>query len=219
MVGLEGVFAPSNSKHERKVMMKSKLWVLAGALGLATASCMAPTTPTPAPAPMERAAPDVAGTPEGPTRHVLLTIPRGIPTTGRCYTLTTERVVFKVYKLTSDNRSDWNVQAQAVPNTCSEGSMLWDDKWYFYWLRPDIVDNLMLVWRNLDRREYGYVVIKNTPTTWLVYSSGGGPWVVKNNAMLRRTWHSDGKRIDIDVKNPNNTGGWGENDIWVSFGF
>ncbi|HEY9854150.1 MAG TPA: hypothetical protein V6D05_00345 [Stenomitos sp.] len=196
------------------------------ALCLAVASCSSspstlstqhrePTAQSAATAPDDL--PYAAGTPSS-TRHVQATIPQGIPTTSRCYTLSTERVVFKVFFINSDNRSDWDAKASSVGDTC-DGTRRWDDQWYYYTLPDNQTRNLMLLWRNIDRREYGYVVIKNTPSLWLVYSNSGGPWTPSNGQQIKRTWTSDGKRIDIDVLNPKNEGGWTANDIWVSFGY
>lgn len=181
------------------------------ALGLAVSSCGHPTTQG-APTPGQAASVDA------PTRHVLASVTNGIPKTSRCYTLSTERVVFKVLFVTSDNRSDWDAKAQEVGDTC-DGTRRWDDQWYYYTLPDDKTKNLMLLWRNIDRHEWGYVVVKNTPSVWLVYDNKGGPWTPKNGEQVKRTWHSDGKRIDIDVKNPENENGWTANDIWVSFGY
>ena len=195
--------------------MRAMISGLACVLGLA--SCGMPTPPGPL---MDRSMPVSAGqVDDEPTaRHVVASIENKIPATSRCYPLTTERVVFKVYHVKSDYREDWDAQAKKVPETC-DGTRVWHDKWYWYYLPPKEVDNLMLVWRNIDRHEYGYVVVKNTPTVWLVYDNKGGPWTPGNDQQIKRTWHTDGRRIDIDVKNPKNESGWTANDIWVSFGF
>ena len=153
------------------------------------------------------------------TRRIQQTsVSYGIPTTSRCYTMSTERVVFKRFFISSDSRSDWDAQARSVADTC-DGTRVWDDKWYYYTLPDNETKNLMLLWRNIDRHEYGYVVIKNTPTLWLVYTNSGGPWTPGNGQQIKRTWTTDGKRIDIDVLNPKNESGWTANDIWVSFGY
>lgn len=182
------------------------------AIGLTLASCSA-SAPTPVGTTVEsQAAP-------GLSRQVLqATVRNGIPTTSRCYTLTTERVVFKLLWVDSDNRSDWKAKAETVEDTC-DGTRVWDDKWYWYRVPPDQTRNLMLVWRNIDTQEYGYVLIKNTPSVWLIYDNRRGPVVLANDQQFKKSWTVNGRRIDIDVKNPNNTGGWTSNDIWVSFGF
>lgn len=195
---------------------------------LGLSSCSPAPTPTANDVPMPVAAPQGAiAQPEATAdqapmredRQLLQTsVPNKIPTTSRCYTLSTERVIFKVLWVESDNRSDWDTAANGVANTC-EGTRVWDDKWYWYFVPADQTKNLMLLWKNIDAAEYGYVVIKNTPSLWLVYTNTAGPFIVKNDEQLKRTWTSNGRRIDIDVKNPNNEGGWTSNDIWVSFGY
>jgi hypothetical protein len=192
------------------------------ALCLAVASC-SPLTPTPAavggqpPAAVAPAEPE-AGAPVPPSRWVMART-NEIPTTARCYTLSTERVIFKVLRVTSDNRSDWDKAAEAVPETCDNGSALWDDKWYNYNMPDDGSYNLMLMWLNIDKREYAYVVIKNTPTVWIVTDSEGIVSTPGNGAEVRKHYTSDGKKIDIDIRNPKNASPWTSNDIWVSFGF
>ena len=146
-----------------------------------------------------------------------VSIRAGIPSSGRCYTLTTERVVFRVYWLTTDNRSDWDAMADAVLDTCT-GTRVWDGYYSWFTLPDNQTKNLMIMWRNIDRKEYGYVVIKNTPALWLVYSNSGGPWTPRNGEEVTRSWTSDGKKIVIKVQNPNNEGAWTANDIIVSLG-
>lgn len=196
-------------------------WMPLTAMGLVLSSCSS-SAPTPVGAGPDAIAPPAVKADQAPQpkdRQLLqASVPNGIPTTSRCYTLSTERVVFKVLWVESDNRSDWKAKAETVTNAC-DGTRVWDDKWYWYFVPPDKTRNLMLVFRNIDTNEYGYVVVKNTPTVWLVYDNRGGPTVLANDRQFKKTWTLNGRRIDIDVKNPNNTGGWTANDIWVSFGF
>jgi hypothetical protein len=162
----------------------------------------------------------IAEAPSLAQRHVLADVSKGIPKVARCYPLSTERAIFKLFRVKSDDRNEWIRMAEGVADVC-EGTRAWDDKWYYYTLPDDKVDNLLLVWRNIDSHAYGYVAIKNTPNLWLVYSNtgNGGPWHIKNDEQLKFSWTTDGRRIDIDVKNPRNVDGWTANDIMVSFGF
>lgn len=196
-------------------------------LGLSSCSSPAPTPvvnglPAPAGAEDRAVAPLESTADQAPRqdgRQLLqASVANEIPTTSRCYTLSTERVIFKVLWVESDNRSDWKAAASGIAKTC-DGTSVWDDKWYWYYVPPNETKNLMLVWKNIDAAEHGYVVIKNTPSLWLVYTNTAGPYVIKNNEQIKRTWTSNGRRIDIDIKNPNNEGSWTANDIWVSFGY
>ncbi|MDB5101429.1 MAG: hypothetical protein JWM80_5850 [Cyanobacteria bacterium RYN_339] len=153
-----------------------------------------------------------------PVRHTLSKLPNGIPGVNDCYRLRTQRVVFKVFRVLSVDRADWDAQARAVTNDCI-GTRIWDDQWYYYTLDDSREVVQLLVWRNIDAHEYGYLAIRNTPSQWLVYTNAGGPWVVGNGQQIKRTWTSDQTRIDIDVKNPKNTGSWTANEIWASFGY
>lgn len=146
-------------------------------------------------------------------RHLLLT--RGIPTLRRCYTLSTERVVFKVYFLAGDSRADWDAQVKAIPDTC-DGTRSWDGAWYYYTV-PDSGNNkLMIAWRNIDSQDFGYVLIKNTPSRWTVGTTGGRLWPLENDETRRFSFQTNGRQILIAVKNPKNEGEWTANDIWVT---
>jgi hypothetical protein len=184
-------------------------------MGLALSSCSSS-----APPPVGAAAGAIAApaAPQGQRQLLQASIPKGIPNTSRCYTLTTERVVFKVLWVESDERSVWTQKALGIPNTCT-GTKVWDDKWYWYYVPPDRTRNLMLAWKNIDAGKAGFVLIKNTPTLWLIYTSSGGPFVVPNGERFKVPWTVNGRLIEIDVRNPKNEGGWTANDIWVSFGY
>jgi hypothetical protein len=100
------------------------------------------------------------------------------------------------------------------------GTHVWDDEWYYITL-PDNRDKFWLIsWYNLDAHEYGWLLIDNDPDAWW-YMTNSSDWrkVGGNGQQLTRTWWSNGYRIDIDVRNPENVGDWTPNDIWYSFGY
>jgi hypothetical protein len=177
------------------------------AMGLALAGC---STWNPAP--------PVGGAPPASPRAERQVLQAGIaetmPFISQCYRLTTERVLFKVLRTVTDDRDRWNAIARAVNPACKD-SQVWDNQYYYYRLAPD--ETLMLLYKNIDTERYGYMVIKNAPTLWLVYTNNTGPFVVKNGETFTRSWTSDGRRIRMHVYNPNNAGDWTPNDIWVSF--
>jgi hypothetical protein len=96
---------------------------------------------------------------------------------------------------------------------------LWDDNWY-YWTLPDNRNKyLLLVWKNLNSGEYGYTFIQNTPETWWYKTNNSGFRSIPNGEQRKLTWSTNGTKIDIDIKNPENSNGWTANDIWYSFGY
>ena len=104
----------------------------------------------------------------------------------------------------------------------------WDDRWYANRVARDnrpAVDRdgnrqhlVMLIWWNLDREEYGWVAAINTPDTWQVRSSDD-PWRELGNDTRRSyLFESHGIPIEIEITDPPNREGWGQDDIWYRFG-
>jgi hypothetical protein len=92
---------------------------------------------------------------------------------GGCYNVGDEQVKF-VSRIV-DNNSDDNLKsiASSVSSIC-DGTDVWDDKWY-YWTLPDNRSKyLLIIWKNLASREYGYAFIQNTPQTWWYKTNSRG---------------------------------------------
>jgi hypothetical protein len=96
---------------------------------------------------------------------------------------------------------------------------VWDDEWYWTSLPSNRNKVVLLVWWNYDAHELGWVAIKNTLEQWYVRSNDS-PWTtVRGGRTQTYSWHTNGRKIDIDLKNPLNRHGWTEDDIWYSFGY
>lgn len=194
---------------------------LVGTLWLA--GCTQTVSPTEAGPP--RSAERAAAPPSADAPFGLLqaTVREGIPTTSGCYEVGDERVKFMVITMRSKDKAVWDQTAKDVSRTCDR-TRVWDDKWYYYSLPDDGSKHLMLLWKNLDTGRYGYAGIMNFPTWWGAFTNSNGspaliPIHIPNGKQHKLTWTTNGKQIDIDIRNPENTGPWTGNDIWVSFGY
>jgi hypothetical protein len=104
----------------------------------------------------------------------------------------------------------------------SAKSHIRDDKWYWASLSETRNEVLLLVWWNMDERKYGWVAIKNTPERFLVRSNSSQGWVTPDEGGDKEyyQWTINGKKLDIDVRNPKNErNSWTRYDIWYSFGY
>ncbi|MFN3428770.1 MAG: hypothetical protein ACK46X_02325 [Candidatus Sericytochromatia bacterium] len=130
---------------------------------------------------------------------------------------------FMVIPMRSKTKVTWDAVAKSVSRDC-DTTRLWDDKWYYYTLPDDGTKHLMLLWKNLNTGKYGYAGIMNFPTWWGAFTnSNGGPEAIpihlENGKQRKLSWTTNGYQINIDILNPENTGPWTGNDIWVSFGY
>ncbi|MNS20437.1 hypothetical protein D3C72_521730 [compost metagenome] len=195
--------------------------VLVGALAvIGCAEAVPPTEPVPL-----KGAGEAAARPSfGVSRGLLqATVREGIPNTNGCYEVGDERVKFMVITMRTKSKAAWDETARSVSRDCDK-SRVWDDRWYYYSLPDDGSKHLMLLWKNLDTGKYGYAGIMNFPTWWGAFTNSTGspeliPYYIPNGQQKKLTWTTNGKQIDIDIRNPENTGPWTANDIWVSFGY
>jgi hypothetical protein len=119
----------------------------------------------------------------------------------------------------NDRQKIDKVAQSLMSQTQGQVSANWDDAWYKVTLPDNRVKNLLLIWNNVDSREYGWVAIRNTPKQWQLLTSSGKWFTPGNGDQVKRTYFSNGVRIDLDILNPANTGRITPNDIFVSFGF
>ncbi len=140
------------------------------------------------------------------------------PTISGCYNVGDEQVKFIYQKVDTLDPNVLNRLANSIPNVCN-GSYAWDDKWYWESLPDNRNKYIFLMWKNIKNGEYGWLVIQNTPSTWNWYTNDGRRGIVPNGEQAKRTWWTNGYRIDIDVRNPPNQGPWTANDIWYGFGY
>ncbi len=137
---------------------------------------------------------------------------------GGCYNIGDEQIKFVASIVDTNNDNSLKRIASSVPTRCDD-THVWDDKWY-YWTLPDNRNKyLLLTWKNITTGEYGYAFIHNTPQNWWYKTNESGYATIANNQQKKLTWSSNGHRIDIDIKNPENRNGWTANDIWYSFGY
>jgi hypothetical protein len=135
-----------------------------------------------------------------------------------CYMIGDERVKFVSQVVNTNSDGDLKTIASSVSSLCDKTDV-WDDKWY-YWTLPDNRNKyLLLSWKNLNSGEYGYVFIQNTPETWWYKTNSKGFKEIPNGEQRKETWSTNGTKIDIDLKNPKNSGDWTPDDIWYSFGY
>lgn len=137
---------------------------------------------------------------------------------GGCYNVGNERVKFVAQEVYTNVDGDLKRIAQSVSSACN-AAHVWDDKWYYWRLPDNRAKYLLLVWKNLNSGEYGYAFIQNTPQDWWYKTNSRGFATVPNGQQKKITWSTNGYRIDIDLKNPENRNGWTANDIWYSFGY
>lgn len=205
-------------------MRKASNWAIGGLVGtLWLIGCTQAIPPTETAPP--RGADRGAARPSFDGKFGLLqsTVSEGIPSTSGCYDVGDERVKFMVITMRSKTKAAWDQTAKSVSRDCDK-TRVWDDKWYYYSLPDDGTKHLMLLWKNLDTGKYGYAGIMNFPTWWGAFTnSNGGPELIpiyiENGKQKKLTWTTNGHQIDIDIRNPENTGPWTGNDIWVSFGY
>jgi len=88
---------------------------------------------------------------------------------------------------------------------------------------------IVLVWYNVETREYGWCAIKNTSDHWYV-ASDYHPWTTQKDFTRNRgpswgldttkmefKWMNNGAPITIWFRNPENENGWTKHDIWYRF--
>ncbi|MEP0910886.1 hypothetical protein NDI45_08150 [Leptolyngbya sp. GB1-A1] len=135
-----------------------------------------------------------------------------------CYRVGDEQVKFFYQKIDTLNVDALNQIANSVSNQCDR-SYIWDDKWYWESLPDDRARYVFLLWKNISANQYGWVVVQNTPSTWNWYTNDGRSGIIPDGQQVKRTWWTNGHRIDIDLMNPRNTRDWTRNDFWYGFGW
>ena len=151
------------------------------------------------------------------TPEIASAISPGFVNESGCYKIGDERVKFVARVVTTNTDSQLKSILSSLPRSC-DSTHVWDDKWYSYTLPDDRPKYLLLMWKNITTGEGGYAFIQNTPKHWWYKTNNDGFKTLSNNDSAKLSWWSNGRRIDIDIKNPKNLGGWTPNDIWYSFG-
>lgn len=126
------------------------------------------------------------------------------------------------------NTSNWRDVGYISKKVMSAPKMnfKWDDKWYYETLPDSTNEVLVLFFKNHDANTHGWLAIKNTPDTWFYRTNGKGWKGIKNGQVVNEYWKGYGTSntgdatgsLSIDVRNPENKGGWSANDIQIGFG-
>jgi hypothetical protein len=146
----------------------------------------------------------------------MATIDMGPATTNGCYQIGDERIKFTATPVTTNVDSELRTLVNSISTQCDVTHIANTER--YYWRLPDNSPKfLLLSWKNLTTREYGYFFIQNTPTTWW-YKTNSADWRTIPNGESKGTgWSVNGFFIDIITTNPPNKNGWTPNDIIYYF--
>lgn len=141
--------------------------------------------------------------------------PHNHPTAVR-YRIGSERIKFKAQVVYSTENATLNALTQDTKYW--NGTHVWDDAWYYWSLPDNRARYLLLTWYNTTADEYGWLVLDKDSDGWWYKTNSNGWQKLYENEFYTATWHTNGYRVDIDIRNPRNTGDWNQYDIWYSFG-
>lgn len=136
--------------------------------------------------------------------------------TAETYRIGNERIKLKAQVVyTTDNEE---LNAIVEDTFWQSGTHIWDDQWY-YWSLPDTQSKfLLLSWYNTSADTYGWLVLDKDWNGWWFKTNSNGWKMLYEGNTYTATWYPNGYRLDIDIRNPNNSGDWNQYDIWYSFG-
>jgi hypothetical protein len=165
-------------------------------------------------------------------RHVLQNVSTG------CYDVGDQKLVLVVEPITGPSYNENWIDRLGQYNDCSVTS-LWDERFYRmavpYWRQGLDVENihlLLLGWRNITARTYGFVAVAHQSTYggWevirqLAIGRTGDPAPkfehepLPEGGTVRTFWFVNGQRLAITVQNPvDGQGGNGPDDVLFKFG-
>ena len=97
------------------------------------------------------------------------------------------------------------------------------EDWRFTTLVKDERSILILGFYNLTGKNLAWVAVKNNYDGFYITSDQRSKWYPMEGYTLGREisfqWMSNGIKIKITVRDPNNVNGWTENDIWYKFSY
>lgn len=89
----------------------------------------------------------------------------------------------------------------------------------YYWTRDNEEDRLLLAWKNVSSREFGWVVIENYHDKWFYKANSDNDWtLLKRGEKTRLVWDDSDRKIEILLRVPNLCNGWTIDDIQYGFG-
>jgi hypothetical protein len=102
-------------------------------------------------------------------------------------------------------------------------SHIWDDAWLWYSLPDNQEKYFLFAWYNWDfsptQYQYGWMAVRNRPAYWEVRANDGSYVQPGNDSQVKKTYTTNGYRVDLDFYNPDNEGDWTPNDFWYGFGY
>lgn len=126
-----------------------------------------------------------------------------------------DNVVFG-YKVTAScDKATLQAAAIDLKNRTTTGR--WDDLWYAFSVQQGRC--LMVGYYNLNAKTFGWAAILNKPNSWVLRSNSQGWKDIGNGTQKKYSYTVNGQKVDLDIFNPNNEGGFSGNDILISFGF
>jgi hypothetical protein len=139
---------------------------------------------------------------------------------GDWYRVGNDRVRFIAMEVSGKfTTSDIMAKARSVVNSYKGRTQAWDDLWYARRLPTSGDTYLLVLWHNMDKNQMGWAAVKNSPQTWSVKTNDGLTYTPTNDQYVKKTYTVNGKRIDLDLKNPTNDHGWTSNDFFYGFGY
>ncbi len=136
--------------------------------------------------------------------------------TAEAYRIGGERVKLKAQVVYT---TDYDQLNAIVEDTYwQSGTHVWDNQWY-YWSLPDTRSKfLLLSWYNTTADTYGWLVLDKDSDGWWFKTNSKGWQKLNEGSTYTATWYPNGYHLDIDIRNPYNSGDWNQYDIWYSFG-
>lgn len=111
-------------------------------------------------------------------------------------------------------------------------SFIWDDKYYSVRMQDSGTSYLLCFWHDRNEplynrngtkneRSVGWVAVKNTPQKWRVIKSTDKrhEYIPGNAQQVKTRFTISRAVVDIDIYNPDNSGGVTPNDIYYGFGY
>ncbi len=121
-----------------------------------------------------------------------------------------------------DENTDEALHKKARTLTETSGTHVWDNKTYYWRKGNKEILNLLLAYKNLTTRAYGWVVVQSNKSGVFYKTSGGkGQWksIKQGTERVGIRWDSSGQIIKIFLWYPKSPDGRTTGDIKYSFGY
>jgi hypothetical protein len=152
------------------------------------------------------------------TPAMATTVYAGPANTGGCYRIGDEQIKFAAIQVTTNIDSELKALVNSASAKCDgthiASSSLTQNSWTLPDDRPKF---LLLYWKNLTTRQYGYTFVQNTPDAWWSKTNSKGWRTIPNGTSSIENWFVNGFPVSISVQNPIDVNGWTPNDVLYSF--